>query len=58
MANQHIKRKLFLSKLGALVLSAVGISKLSSAKKPSSEEKPAITAKKEPRAVEQPADRV
>ena len=65
MADQHIHRKYFLTKLGALALSAVGISKLARAGESSSGETedppggtPAIAAKKEPRAVEQSADRV
>ena len=65
MADQHIHRKHFLTKLVALALSAVGISKLARANEPSygeTEDSPgetsAIAAKKEPRAVEQSADRV
>ncbi len=65
MYDQNIHRKHFLTKLGALALSAVGLSKITRADEPSSgetedspKETPAIAAKKEPRAVEQSADRV
>ena len=65
MSDQNIHRKHFISKLGALALSAVGLSKIARADEPSSGETkdspgetPAIAAKKEPRAVEQSTDRV
>lgn len=65
MSDKNIHRKHFLSKLAALGLSAVGLSKIARANEPSSgetenstSETPAIAAKKEPRAVEQSTDQV